>query len=267
MPDGLTIAGFNRREIDFLYDEIVVQNAYLRHGVAVRPGGVVLDVGANVGLFSLMLARRDPSVRLHAFEPVPAIHAALAANAARHFPAATLHAVGLGRAAGSAAVAFYPRCTGWSTRYPDGAATRRDLAAFAARRGTPRGVGASLRRLAGGVLARHWLAARPVTCRFVPLSAVLAAHAIDAVELVKIDVERAELDVLDGIAPADWPRLRQLVLEVHDVGGRVRHVVERLASHGFTVVADQLPGLVGGSLHMVYARREHDQRASLSAQS
>lgn len=51
-------------------NELPVQNALLEY---VRPGGVLYDVGANVGYFSV-IGGRDlrPSGRVYAFEPVPA---------------------------------------------------------------------------------------------------------------------------------------------------------------------------------------------------
>jgi hypothetical protein len=36
------------------------------------------------------------------------------------------------------------------------------------------------------------------------------------VDLLKVDVERAELQVLEGVAARDWPAIRQVVLEVRD---------------------------------------------------
>lgn len=50
----------------------------------VTPGNVVLDVGANTGLFSLLAARRPPVVKVYAIEPVPRVFAALEANVARN---------------------------------------------------------------------------------------------------------------------------------------------------------------------------------------
>jgi FkbM family methyltransferase len=38
-----------------------------------RPGTVAVDVGANIGVWSLLAAERHPDVRIHAFEPVPAV--------------------------------------------------------------------------------------------------------------------------------------------------------------------------------------------------
>lgn len=50
--------------------------AYLKRSV--KPGGVVLDVGAHVGVFTIMLARWvGPTGHVYAFEPTPQTRAAL----------------------------------------------------------------------------------------------------------------------------------------------------------------------------------------------
>lgn len=50
-----------------------------------RPGGVVLDVGAQIGVFSIYAARRGPAgVQVHSFEPMSANHALLRENLARN---------------------------------------------------------------------------------------------------------------------------------------------------------------------------------------
>jgi len=47
----------------------------------IRPGDIIFDVGANVGLYSVLLARRTgPTGRVVAFEPEPATFARLQAN-------------------------------------------------------------------------------------------------------------------------------------------------------------------------------------------
>jgi hypothetical protein len=43
----------------------------------------------------------------------------------------------------------------------------------------------------------------------------LCRESIDRVDLIKIDIEKTELDVLAGFEGADWPRIRQLVMELH----------------------------------------------------
>jgi FkbM family methyltransferase len=44
------------------------------------PGATVIDVGANSGLFSLLAAASDPTVRVHAIEPVLGVFSLLEAN-------------------------------------------------------------------------------------------------------------------------------------------------------------------------------------------
>lgn len=40
----------------FLYDEVYQQQQYLQHGVVLQQGGTIIDVGANIGLLSMLAA-------------------------------------------------------------------------------------------------------------------------------------------------------------------------------------------------------------------
>jgi hypothetical protein len=59
------------------------------------------------------------------------------------------------------------------------------------------------------------LRGREAACELRTLSDALRRESIDRVDLIKIDVEKTELDVLAGIEDADWPRIRQLMMELH----------------------------------------------------
>ena len=54
---------------------------------------------------------------------------------------------------------------------------------------------------------------------------------------MQVDVEGMELEVLQGVGSAAWPRVRQVAAEVHDAGGRVAAVEALLHSAGFPHVA------------------------------
>ena len=55
-----------------LVNEIFQDNYRIfERGIKFEPGDVVLDIGANEGLFSIMLAKLYPYLRIIAFEPVP----------------------------------------------------------------------------------------------------------------------------------------------------------------------------------------------------
>ncbi|WP_354702412.1 methyltransferase [Paraconexibacter sp. AEG42_29] len=78
-----------------------VQEALRRH---VSPGDVVCDVGANIGFFSLVLARlTGPDGRVHAFEPSPREAGACRRNAqVNGFEHVVVHQAAVGAAAGRA---------------------------------------------------------------------------------------------------------------------------------------------------------------------
>ena len=84
---------------------------------------------------------------------------------------------------------------------------------------------------------------------------IVAQFGIGRIDLLKIDVEQAEADVLAGILDADWPRIRQLAAEVHDLDGRLAAIVSELRGRGFEVETEQEPAFRDGPLHMLYAIR------------
>jgi hypothetical protein len=98
------------------------------------------------------------------------------------------------------------------------------------------------------------------------ISQIIREQQIERIDLLKVDVERGELDVLLGIDQEHWPRIRQVVMEVHDLEGRLATVVGLLQEKGFTqVVVEQQPFLRGYETHNLYALRsppEADHSAS-----
>ncbi|GAA1991206.1 FkbM family methyltransferase [Amycolatopsis minnesotensis] len=195
-------------EIRFLHQEIFLDNCYLGAGVTLPSRPVVVDAGANVGLFSLAAKAARPLATVYALEPMPATFTALLANLA-HYGHADVTALELALGAMKEDVAtftYYPGLPGNSTRHPESKARTRERYPAAAR------------LLAGG---------RPVRVRVEPLSDVLDAVGCPRrIDLVKVDVEGAELDVLAGIRDRDWPRIRQLAVETDQLDA-VRELLER----------------------------------------
>jgi 31-O-methyltransferase len=270
LPNGLSLEAPNRGEAAFLYEEIFKGDAYGRHGLDVSDGATVFDVGANIGLFSAALAQRRRNLKLHLFEPVPSTFAILERNAQRLLAGAEveLHCIALASRPGRATLELNPRWSldagidtqsfarearrragvdAWTRAFLHDAARAGGMSPHVARR-LDRALHKPLlgRLLLGGV----WLLERVVTqvqrrrvqrveCAVTTVSEAMRASGIVAVDLLKIDVEGAEWEVLQGVDEADWPRLRQVVIEVHNVGGRVGRVRELLESNGFAVAVEQ----------------------------
>src|SRR5262249_52884027 len=80
LPNGLEIAHLNQYETDYVYKEIFEDRCYLRHGITVPDGATVVDIGANIGLFSLFALSRSRTAKIYAFEPAPVVYDLLKAN-------------------------------------------------------------------------------------------------------------------------------------------------------------------------------------------
>ncbi|WP_405093362.1 amino acid adenylation domain-containing protein [Micromonospora sp. NBC_01392] len=256
------VAGINPHETRYLYDEIFVQRVYLRDGIVLRPGATVLDVGANIGMFSLFVHQVCPDATIHAFEPVPAVAEVLSRNVDGFGVPATVHAYGLSRAAGEVSFTYYP---GYSMMSGHAAYADPDAEVGVIKRylANERDAGAGERDLlldrADELLAERF-AGRELTVPVRPLSAVLDELAPERIDLLKIDVQRAEADVLAGLDDRHWPLVAQVAMEVHDApgtatAGRLAGLVALLEARGFTVVTRQDDLLTGTDRHTLHAVR------------
>jgi hypothetical protein len=81
---------------------------------------------------------------------------------------------------------------------------------------------------------------------------------------MKIDVQKAELEVMEGIEAGHWPRIRQLVVEIHDIDGRVEKVRSLLTSRGYHVVVEQDSLYRGSNISNLYAIRRQTVEAERS---
>ena len=79
----------------------------------------------------------------------------------------------------------------------------------------------------------------PIECTIKRLSDVIRELGVKKIDLLKIDVEGAELDVMQGIETEQWKIVRQVVAEVHDHEGRLQAVQDLLRSAGFDVTVEQ----------------------------
>lgn len=170
-----------------------------------RPGMTVLDVGANIGYFTLLAATRvGPSGLVQSFEPHDEIRRRLVRNVERN---------------GLLNVEVRPEAVG---------RTGGEIAFYRSADASNQGISSTVEGPAPHGEPRE---ARPVLVPCVTLDEV-AASLDRPVDLVKIDVEGAELEALAGaellFAGSQAPLV---VFEAYDVGP----ASELLEGHGYTV--------------------------------
>jgi amino acid adenylation domain-containing protein/FkbM family methyltransferase len=249
LADGTSVVHVNPAETAFLYEEIFGRGGYLKHGIEIPQDACVLDVGANIGLFALLVARLAPDARILAFEPIPAVHRVLSLNAEIHGLRGSTHDCALGRTAGTATFTYFPHITLLSGRYADASADAGMVRQMLENAGQLDPSDSVDELLADRL--EHEEVERPVST----VSEILREHGLERVDLLKIDVEKGELDVLAGIDDGDWPKIQQVVIEVHGGDARLREVTDTLERAGFEHWVDEDELLRGSGLYNVYARR------------
>jgi FkbM family methyltransferase len=279
LPNGMCIRQWQKIETNFLYGETFGADSVYAKGnlIEFRPGAVVVDAGANIGMFALFAALRcRGEAEVFAFEPIPETFSVLAANAhaanrgqytatmgAGPGASLTIHAInrGLSDTRHEAVFQHHPNFSLWSTQDADFARQRVDrFVADVA--GMIRIIPAWLGRVAVRPFVAWMGRTETVTVTLVPLSAVIEEYRLDRIDVLKVDVEGAEVAVLQGITAQHWDLIRQVVLEVEYFATKDR-VIETLEARGFTTYwfasERERYGAVQSEVCMVYAWRAEDR--------
>jgi FkbM family methyltransferase len=181
------------RDTEYIYDEIFKGGTYEHPQIKIPAQATIIDVGANIGLFTIWAARRHRPRAILAYEASPTTHEYLVDNITRHVDRGMTTATGfnfaVSREADQELVLNQPPWTSGRSTILGGATLPwiddlRDK----------------------GELYEHKV-------RSTTVSREMAVHGLAAVDLLKVDVEGHFMEVLEGIAPADWARVRNIVLE------------------------------------------------------
>jgi amino acid adenylation domain-containing protein/FkbM family methyltransferase len=262
LPSGIAIAHLNRNETEYLYDEIFESQVYMKHGIELPDNACVFDIGANIGMFSLFVSQQAPNATIYAFEPLPTIFEYLFANTLLCAAEVRLFPVGLSDSEREVDFVYYPRSSIMSgvAAYASQAQEVNKIRRFLENaRDDGSAAAEELLRHSDEVLDGRFKG-EVHRCRVRRLSNIIREEGVGHIDLLKVDVERAELDVLRGVDDDDWPKIDQIVVEVHDTGeddnqGRVRRIVDALQGHGFQVVVEEDRAMRGTGLYNVYAKR------------
>lgn len=236
-PD-LQVLAYSPLEVRYIYNEIFEDDCYLGPLDPLPETPTVLDVGANVGLFALRVLKDYPQAKVFCFEPVPDTYQALCQNLRGH-TAQTLP-LGLAEYDGTATMSYYPMLPGNSSLHARELTPELLDKMFVGFRTLEKRWWTKLvgRRVFSFLAKRVWGRPRQVEAKVSRLSSFLVHHGTPDIDLLKIDVERAEWDVLQGIDDHHWPRLKQLAIEVTslDTGrGHLEQIVDLLKGRCYQV--------------------------------
>lgn len=261
----------NEYETRGLIYEIFYQNAYLLTDLTLNPGSIIIDVGANIGLFSLFALKQcEYDALIYSFEPIPTSFECLKKNLAPFNNKTRLYNMGIGDVVEDCSIEF--------TLFGDDLAT-------ATYKPTDKMISnynplldydtlLKISRFRSKFLyyqlkflpfMRNYLIKRnfknrtsekKIPCKLTSLGHFIEKNEINHIDFIKIDVEGAEFDVVKSIKPSQFPMIKQLCIEVHNINNRVEHLTSYLQEQGYLtqVRRNHIFEKLGYNQHMIYAK-------------
>ena len=268
LPNQIEIAHLNTYETEYLYKEIFQDQTYLKHGIDIPEHACVIDVGANIGMFTLFVLSNSPDARIYSFEPSPPAFEALETNTTLYGKNVVPFNIGLSDSDGKATFTFYNNSSVFSSFHADQDLDKAAIQTVVENVLVQSELDQESVDTFSQELMERRLQKQTFSCVIKTLSTVIEEEQIDTIDLLKVDVEKSELQVLKGIKAEHWPKIRQLVIEVHDtVGPVIEEVTSILTKQGFDVVIEEEELLQESGLYNLYARRpEHTQTKQLDRQ-
>lgn len=183
-----------RLKIDRAVDHVPIIEIFLNEEYGEIPdNSVVLDLGANVGTFSIYASATAKNVRVYAYEPLPAFFEALRQNVQMNDRENDIQCFNLA-VAGEAATARLLLVGGEKVFFPT------------------------------LVDAENGVGANQVSVACTTLSEIIETNQLAHVDLLKMDCEGAEYEILPGTPPSCLEKIHEIRMEYHDLDSQSRNV-------------------------------------------
>lgn len=221
LPNGLDFwlpSEQTRPAVEYLVREIFVRRRYFRDRFEIRRGDTIVDIGANMGLFTMWAAPQAPEGRVLAIEPGRVVDCLAYNVRANRLGNVTTAPVAVGNEGGQLELVEYPGF---------------NLVSH------PSGLGPAIitRWL---IFLRYFRVQTPPVRRTAPcrsLGALMDEHGLRTVNFLKVDCEGAEYDIFRNLAPQHWERIERVAMEFPELrpGDRHGELVSLFQQRGFRV--------------------------------
>jgi FkbM family methyltransferase len=223
LSNGLVIHSDSRTPVQELYKDVYRKCVYTPRGFpSIEPDDIVIDLGANIGMFTLYAASISPRIQVYAFEPASQSFALLERNV-RANNLLNVHCYRCSVSAHTGKDTLYVANTGSTA---DTMITSRIPAQ-------------------GALLEEH------VDC--LSLNDLFALYQIESCNFLKVDIEGSEFGIFSTVPFETLQKIKKIAMEYHEKGcGQGQQLAGFLRTAGFNVNIAPEPNSDRG---MIYATR------------
>lgn len=199
--------------------EIFLRNDYLINGIQVRDSDTILDVGANIGIFSILVAGMCPNGRIYAIEPIPDNCEILRRNIKLNkISNIEILELALSDHDGHDEIYIDDRNLGGNSFFIDGV---------------------------------------PLKVKVITLESLIRTLNLERINLIKMDCEGSEFDIIMSSSDEILCKIEYISLEYHEISGRPSpsDLVEFLRNHHFQVNINSNKSHLDSRIGMIYAMK------------
>jgi FkbM family methyltransferase len=212
LRNGLVIYHDPSDAVESLFYEIVIRRCYTGENFyCPQPHHTVFDLGANIGIFALYLSKLAPGIQVHCFEPSMEARECLLQNVSANALAGTVHvypfAIFNESGKKNLLKAKYSPCNSFFSS-PNIVAEQ------------------------SSTMVSH-----------ISLAEALEYSPVESIDFLKMDVEGAEIEILESADSRVWNRILRMATEYHaDIRpGCLPRIDGLLKEHGFDTSVDNQP--------------------------
>lgn len=171
-------------------DEIVINNDYLLDNFINNINKNFIDIGANCGVATIILAKQNPLSTIYSFEPDPRVYEVLKSNVtANELNNVKLFNFAVSKKNNILELFYHPHYSGGNTTYSDSKSFNNYFN----------------------------LNAESINIKTISLDEIISNNSIDSIELLKIDCEGAEYDIIYDSQEFKNNKIKNIVGEFHNL--------------------------------------------------
>lgn len=199
LRNGLTLRLMNKGvDSDTItLSELYWDRPYTRDGFDIKNNDIVVDIGANVGIFSTFAVKSANNVRVFAYEASPETFKYLKTNIDHNklFSSIKAHNLAVSGRNGNVRLFLHEKGSGGNSLFTDNVTSKN----------------------------KNYVEIRAITLRD-----IFVSNRLDRIDFLKLDCEGAEYDILLGSRKELLDKIGKIAMEVHKIKG---HTVQQLKNH------------------------------------